>query len=247
MPPIEAVTFDLGDTITDLGEGRPEYAARGVVRAGKVFDVLTANQVFPGEPETFCVDLARAIEEHYAAEVARQKGLTIHQALAWFFARANLTVDDGLMAACAETWCAPGPHSAPLRLGARETLQALRSRGVRLGVISNTIQPGRCLDASLARAGLLDFFAVRVYSSDAGVAKPHPAIFQAALNALQVASARAVHVGDRLSADIAGARAVGMHAVLIEVPQRAEFAPNISADARIRELPELLHVLETLP
>ncbi len=244
MAAIEAITFDLGDTVTDLGEGRPEYEARGLVRAGKVYDVLAAAQVVLGERAAFCARLAHFIEERYAAAVSRRQGLTLGEALAAFYAEEGLPVADGLLEESAETWCAPGPHMAALRVGAVETLAALRDRGLRLGVISNTIQPGRYLDAGLARRGLLDLFAATVYSSDIGVAKPHPGIFRAALAALQVEPEHAVHVGDRLANDVAGAHAVGMRAVLVEVPQRVESDPEIVPDARIRELPELLAVVE---
>jgi putative hydrolase of the HAD superfamily len=85
-----------------------------------------------------------------------------------------------------------------------------------------------------------------VYSSDEGVAKPHPAIFRAALARLGVAPEQAVYVGDRLQADVAGAHGARMRAVLIEVPGRLEQDPKIVPDALIRELSELPGALERL-
>ncbi|HEX9118181.1 MAG TPA: HAD family hydrolase [Anaerolineae bacterium] len=253
MPPIEAVTFDLGDTITDLREGRPEYETRGKARAAVVYDRLAlAGLVSSDGREAFAAALAGAIESHYAAAVAQQQGVTIVETLRWFYEREGLAVAPGLVEQTAEAWCLASTAGADpmgragLRLGAREVLAALQGRGLRLGVISNTIQPGRYLDAKLARDGLLRYFSATVYSSDAGVAKPHPAIFEAALAALGVAADRAVHVGDRLLNDVAGAQAAGLRAVLIEVPQRVERDPHIRPDARIRELPELLAALASL-
>jgi putative hydrolase of the HAD superfamily len=246
MTPIEAVTFDLGDTITDLREGTPYYAGRGLARAGKVYDLLAGAGVALAGREAFCAGLARAIEDGYAAATARGYGLTLAEALATYLAQAAPPLADGLVDRSIEAWCLGTPPGRALRFGARETLAALQGRGLRLGVISNTIQPGRFLDAGLARDDLLRYFSATVYSSEAGVAKPHPAIFHAALAALHVPAGRAVHVGDRLANDVAGAHAVGMRAVLIAVAQRVEDDPHIIPDARIRELPELPEALAAL-
>jgi HAD superfamily hydrolase (TIGR01509 family) len=254
MPTIEAVTFDVGDTLTDLREGLPDYEARGRARAAVVYDILAASAGIrlPDRPD-FSAQLARAIEDHYAEAVDRQQGVTIGETLRWFLEREGLRVSADLLETCADQWCLAGPHTEPgrqralLRLGARETLAALAARGLKLGVISNSIQPARYLDGVLERYGLKGFFTATVYSSEAGVAKPHPAIFQAALRALQAPPERTVHVGDRLLNDVAGAQAVGMAAILIEVPQRVEFDRDITPDARIRELPELPAALDALP
>ncbi len=147
----------------------------------------------------------------------------------------------------AEAYCRGGPELvAPLRAGAVETLTALKAEGLLLGAISNTIQPARFLGTSLGQWGLGDIFDVRVYSSDVGVAKPHPKIFRAALDELGVAAEDAVYVGDRLVHDVGGSQAVGMKGVLIEVAHRVESHPTIVPDARIKELPELLDVLPRL-
>ena len=132
---------------------------------------------------------------------------------------------------------------AALRPGALETLTTLRDWGLKLGAISNTVQPARYMQQAHVRRGLAPFFEVEVYSSETGIAKPHPAIFRAALEALDVAPERAAYVGDRLRADVAGAQAVGMKGILIEVAHRVEHDPAIVPDARIAELPELLGVL----
>jgi putative hydrolase of the HAD superfamily len=125
-------------------------------------------------------------------------------------------------------------------------LAELQRLGLRMGAISNTVQPGRFMNPGLARRGLAQFFDVQLYSSDAGVAKPHPAIFRMALEAIAVAPEDAAYVGDRLVADVGGAQAAGMKGVLIEVDFRAEHHPTIVPDARIRELPELLDILPGL-
>nr|MBA3319683.1 HAD-IA family hydrolase [Gemmatimonadales bacterium] len=96
--------------------------------------------------------------------------------------------------------------------GTREALDRMRAAGLRLGVVSNS--DGRVEEALLA-AGLRDRFDVVLDSAVMGVEKPDPAIFRAALDALGVAPAEALYVGDLYDVDVVGARAAGMDAVLL--------------------------------
>jgi putative hydrolase of the HAD superfamily len=99
-----------------------------------------------------------------------------------------------------------------LAAGTREALDRLRAGGLRLGVVSNS--DGRVEEALIA-AGLRDCFEVVLDSALVGVEKPDPAIFRAALDALGVAPAEALYVGDLYDVDVLGARAAGMQAVLL--------------------------------
>ena len=97
--------------------------------------------------------------------------------------------------------------------GVTDVLPRLASR-YKLGIISDTgIAPGRVLRSLLKRDGLLSCFSHFTFSDEFGRSKPHPDVFLATLVGLGVAPEQAVHVGDLRHTDIAGARAVGMHAV----------------------------------
>lgn len=98
--------------------------------------------------------------------------------------------------------------------GAVETVAALASAGVPQALICDTgLTPGRVVREHLARLGLLDGLRAQLFSDEVGVPKPHARIFRAALGALGVEAAGAVHVGDLLRTDVAGARGVGMRSV----------------------------------
>ena len=94
-------------------------------------------------------------------------------------------------------------------------LEELRAAGVKIGLVSNGI---RDLTEFVAHHRL-DVDAI-VDSRSHGRVKPHPTIFQAALEALAVEASEAVMVGDSLEEDVDGARALGMHAVLIDREER---------------------------
>ena len=92
-------------------------------------------------------------------------------------------------------------------------LVQLVARGVRLAVVSNWDErlPELLEDLDLA-AG----FETIVYSAGVGVEKPHPAIFQRALDLLGEPPSLALHVGDRRRQDVEGAEAIGMRALHLD-------------------------------
>ena len=94
-------------------------------------------------------------------------------------------------------------------------LAELRAHGLKLGLVSNT---GRDLDEFVAHHGL-DVDAA-VTSGVHGKTKPHPTIFQAALERLEVEPAAAVMVGDSIEDDVEGANAVGMRGLLLDRENR---------------------------
>jgi HAD superfamily hydrolase (TIGR01549 family) len=99
------------------------------------------------------------------------------------------------------------PHAA-------EVLSGLRRQKVRLALVTNGASDLQ--RRKLALAGLDGYFEVVVASCDAGIAKPDPAIFNAALEALGVDAADAVMVGNDRERDIEGAVAAGIRALWIQ-------------------------------
>lgn len=92
-------------------------------------------------------------------------------------------------------------------------LRALRARGSALVVVSNW---DVSLHDVLERTGLAPLLDRVLTSAEVGSAKPDPAIFHQALAAAgDVPAARAIHVGDSVEADVAGARTAGVGAVLV--------------------------------
>lgn len=133
-----------------------------------------------------------------------------------------------------------------------DTLRWLRGRGYRLGAVSNRGYSGLRFQAEMRDLGLNDFFEVVAISCDLGYMKPHPRIFQHALDAMGLMPEEAAMVGDSLRADVAGAKALGMTAVWRRPPRDepveettdkpedgGEVAPDYVIDAisQLRELP----------
>ena len=77
--------------------------------------------------------------------------------------------------------------------------------------MSNAIDPPWLLHRDLADLGLAERLDVALFSSEVGWRKPHPAMFEQALAALEVDPARTLFVGDSLVNDVGGAAALGIH------------------------------------
>jgi putative hydrolase of the HAD superfamily len=104
----------------------------------------------------------------------------------------------------------------PARILAAHThplLETLRARGLKLGLVSNAFDPGWLLHRDLEQMGLAERLDFSVFSSEVGMRKPHPAIFERALEALGAEPEQALFVGDRLYEDVRGAAEVGMTTV----------------------------------
>ncbi len=104
--------------------------------------------------------------------------------------------------------------------GARDALRALADRGLRLAIVSNadgTVEEQLRLDGT-CQVGPGAGVEVRAVldSGVVGVSKPDPAIFHLALERLDVAPERTIHVGDTPAADVAGALAAGVRPVLVD-------------------------------
>jgi putative hydrolase of the HAD superfamily len=120
-------------------------------------------------------------------------------------------------------------------------LDALRERGLKVGAVSNWVWQLPELLHSLELVSQFDFIAA---SARVGFEKPHPRIFRYALEQAGVKPAEAIHVGDHLDADVAGARKVGIGAVLIDRRERfgaADVPPGVPL---IRSLSELVPIVD---
>lgn len=117
-----------------------------------------------------------------------------------------------------------------------ETLEELRRRGLRLGVISNA--DGR-VDALLESVGLRPYFDFVLDSTVVGIEKPDPRIFRMALERMGVEPEEALYVGDIYEIDVVGARGAGMRAVLID-PLGRWGELDCDRIAAVSELPQWL-------
>jgi putative hydrolase of the HAD superfamily len=131
--------------------------------------------------------------------------------------------------------------------GMNDALAALRQRGMRLGCVSNAFMTAETLQRIMTERGLGEHLELTVSSCEVGYRKPHPAIYEAALEAMGIAAAEAIFVGDRVDADVEGPAALGMRTVLTHQYRREDpSSGKVRPDHVISHLTELPVYIDTL-
>jgi putative hydrolase of the HAD superfamily len=125
-------------------------------------------------------------------------------------------------------------------------LEALRARGLKLALVSNTASPQWLLQPMLERQGIAERVDAIVLSSEVGKRKPHPAIFERALDELEVDARDALFVGDRLEADVLGASRVGMKTIQAVWFRADEGPAGVEPDYQAFTQMDVLNMVERL-
>ncbi len=245
MTRLLAVTFDLGGTLVEyenvLWEELEAAAWRNVHRH------LAARGQFPGTADDFTQAMMEASAGFWRRAEQTQQSARLHEVFHQGLARLGLPApnpDD--FVELAEHFHAGTIDLVSVYDDALPTLLELKRRGLKLGLISNTLWPGALHTRDLRRFGLDELFDVLTYSSEHPHTKPHPSIFWETLRRLgDIPPERAAHVGDRIVDDVQGAQRAGMKGILKAHPRRVP-VEGIKPDARIERLAELPDVLERL-
>jgi putative hydrolase of the HAD superfamily len=197
---LDAVLFDWGDTLMRWA-WEPELLAAGHAAGFRAVGRAPEPGFTARFAEEYLPRLLRpaTLEEVDYAAVVRES-----------LADAGVEIGDEELGRYLEA-----EHDAwsPARMLASTThalLDALREQGLRLGLVSNAIDPPWLLHRDLEQLGVADRLDVALFSSEEGWRKPHPAMFERALAELGVDASRTLFVGDSLANDVGGAAALGM-------------------------------------
>lgn len=143
----------------------------------------------------------------------------------------NVVEDDALLRTLIESICESASWEAPNIIeGVEHELEALKRRGLRLAVVSNTgLAPGSYVEQALVARGFNRWIDHWIWSDDVLSWKPGQAIFEATLRVLGTDRAETAFVGDTPEADILGSRHAGF-AVSVLVGNKGEEAivPDIA-------------------
>jgi len=234
---IDAVIFDWGGTLTRWHD--IDFHAESLALAHAV---VAANDGDEVEVEVHAEALHRANQAIWGRSRDHQQSATV----ADLFTEAGLDHDPELLSHYREFW---EPHTGT-DPGVAELFTTLRVRGLKVGVLSNTIWPRAWHEDFFRRDRVLDLIDGAVYTSEIPWTKPSPNAFAAAMKAVGVTDpTRCVYVGDRLYDDIWGARNAGLKA--IHIPHSAIPVEQVGhsvgvPDAVAHELAEIPALLEGL-
>jgi putative hydrolase of the HAD superfamily len=231
---LRAVIFDWGGTLTpwhsvDLEEQWRVFARQ--VHVQEEHAATLAGRILAAEEAAW----GRSRTEHSSAR--------LHEILAEAgFAEGELAREAALTA-YRQFW---EPHTLTDEQ-VRPLWEGLRQRGLRVGVLSNTIWSGEYHRGVFERDGVLDLIDADVYSSELAWTKPHPLAFRAAAAALSVEPSEAVYVGDRPFEDIHGSQRAGMRAIWVphsQIPLAQQVSVDVIPDGVAHELLDILDILD---
>jgi len=220
---VKTVLFDLGGTLVSTTE-IPEVYRR----------ILEAHGI------------TRSIEEISHAHEETEKHLDIQELAVLFeeyWIRWNLQIlnrlginenVEALAEAISDRWW--DYADVMLHADVEETLQWLRSMGLKIGIVTNGLESD--YKEILRKVGLLDFFDVKVGIDAVGKMKPDRDIFLYALNKLDASPSETLFVGDQLKEDYEGAKKTGLTPLLID--RDNVISSNVE---KIRSLKEIMNYL----
>jgi HAD superfamily hydrolase (TIGR01509 family) len=230
---LKALLVDVGGTLVRDGTWIPlaDYRERMAARIAALYDGVEPSWVRDMLAHDFAVEEAPRYEHRIAHEVA-----------AFMAARGYVASPEEAEDICRA--CALPLHEVvEVEPDVRAVLEDARSRGLRIAICSNTLW--RNDDDSRrdwTEFGMPDLFDAYVTSNGTGFAKPHPRIFERAMQLLGVRPEAAAMVGDQLSRDIAGAKALDIRTIW-KRPRGHEGPVEPEPDVTITSLAELGPVL----
>ncbi len=237
MTRFEAVLFDYGHTLVDI-----RWTDDTLIEGQRVF--LAAL----GAPAELIAPFSAAA----ADELARAEAAAVDHAEVGYLdvtrqALATLGLHPGeddleaAMRAQIRAW----DHVRFVHPDAFELLDGLRRSGIRIGFVSNTLDPPAILREVMAGEDMARRADAIVLSSELGYRKPSPLIYRAALDAVGADPARTLFVGDRVLEDVVGPKREGMTAVLATWFRQDEGDHSL-ADHRSANLLEVAGIAGTL-
>lgn len=235
---IEAVLFDWGDTLMPYDAQADDAFVHARTEAGLA--------VLEGRADVSPEAIAEWFREHFDELFASdaEEDFDHLEMLRRCFRDLGVELSEDDVRAYAEASLWEGemllfPHTHAL-------LDSLRARGLKTAIVSNTSVPGWLLEPVLEKQGLASRIDAAVFSSEVGKRKPHPLIFQQAVEATGVPAERSLFVGDRVRQDVRGARDAGMVTVQALWSRADEHPDGVEPDFEAYTMMDVLNVVARL-
>ena len=225
MPtPLRGVLLDAGNTLVFVDPRRviPVLVEAGAQAAAALYreaerDARLALSLAPSRDGA---DAEARVWQDYFDRIIRLTGVPDERLAEVAVALKRAHEDDHLW-----TW---------VQEGAAAALARVREMGYRLGIVSNA--DGR-VEALLHRLGLADAVEFVIDSHAVGVAKPDPRIFRMGAERLGLAPEECLYVGDLYAIDVVGARAAGLHPLLLDPFDRLSAWDDVDRIPTVVDLP----------
>ena len=234
--PFKGICFDWAYTLMDLGNEDDRVPLK------KVFDYLHSTNLSLPDFEEF-LDKTRKIffpmiEESRVTNKEARFEVVLQKIMRQF----KIPLNGGInLKNLLEIYYMEVYSQRKLYPDVMSVLNSLKSMGVRMGVVSNTTNPVFMKENEMEAAGLKSLFEFAIYSSDTTYRKPHPSIFELAIESLNMKPEEILFVGDNICVDVVGAKNVGMKSAWIN-RGRKNISTGDEPDYELYSLEDLLRI-----
>lgn len=232
---IQAVLFDFGDTLMyPLAAWPAVFHRAGLAMA----EYLYANHINIDCP-VFADEFRESLDAYYQERERSLIETSSMAVLQGLLARKGFPdLDEAALRIALDRYYAITQQNWALEQDAIPALTALQSNGFHIGLVSNA-SDSRDVLTLIDRFGIRTYFDFILISADCGFRKPHPRIFELALSNWGYLPDEIVMVGDRLDADVSGARPLGIYTIWIKRRAKQPDQPSIVPDATVESLSEI--------
>ncbi len=239
---LKVIFFDLGSTLIYSKDPWPPIYAQ----ADRAMVGILQQAGIPVEIKPFSSEFDTFLDAYYAERGESPIEKTTFSVLSDLLAQYGFQdIPASVVRAALDAMYSITQQNWYLEADAIRTLETLRERGYRLGMISNT-SDDRNVQQLVDRWELRPYFDAIITSAGCGIRKPDRRIFQLALENFGVPPEHTAMVGDSLEADIFGANQLSMYTIWItrraQVPEEGEL--KIQPQAIITALDQISNLLE---
>ncbi len=243
---LKGILFDLDDTLIDWGKFGSDWSELEQQHLRGVFDYIAAEIHPLNDPAEYYAEFRTRTNDAWVA--ARTDMRAPHLGNILVESAVACGVPGGTLDArrLLEEYRWRAHEGTVMFPEVPETIELLQRNQIKVGIVTNAYQPMWLRDIEIQEYGLFELFPdCRISAADVGYLKPHPAIFQTALDQLDLKPAETVFIGDSLESDVLGAQRAGMRAVWRKIAHRAHPHADIKPDAEITSLQELPAILDS--
>ena len=244
---IEAVIFDLGETLLNFGRVDRTVLFEEALRCS--YDYLKELSQPVGSFRMYRFFHKWGIRWHLLRSWITGDDFDSLELLKGYGRKRNFNLDEAQWEELNWRWYQGLSEVGQVEPGTANALKELGGMGLKVGLLSNTFVHKTCLERHLEHKGLLRFLPERFYSYDFHYRKPDVRIFQEVAQKMDIAAERTIYVGDRVDNDVKGSMVAGMLPVLKKAytNENAKIPARTQQITTISELPGLVRQICEIP